>query len=214
MGDIVKPVATWVSQNIPWTVLIVFFIISLFVEISKVKVYPLKWLWKLISWPVRKIDEQRTQSFKNIIVTFQSDFDDKLNKLSDSFNSKLAEMSTTQNNNCAAVKQCFTQLEERFDKLDEKQAETEERLDKLAAARIKNHVLNFARQCRKGEPHSREDYKNLFEECKLYNSLVHKYQSMDEKHFKEWENNVFVHDFAYIEHMYDECNLKGDFLGE
>lgn len=204
MGDIVKPVATWVSQNIPWTVLIVFFIISLFVEISKVKVYPLKWLWKLISWPVRKIDEQRTQSFKNIIITFQSDFDDKLNKLSDTFNSKLAEMSTSQNNNCATVKECFTQLEERFDKLDERQKETEEKLDKLAAARIKNHVLNFARQCRKGEGHSREDFANLFRENSQYLELVQRYG---------WVNDVYKHDFAYIETIYDECNKKNVFLG-
>ena len=212
MGDIVKPAATWVSQNIPWTVLIIFFIISLFVEISKVKVYPLKWLWKLISWPVRKIDEQRTQSFKNIIVTFQSDFDDKLNKLSDAFNNKLVEMSTSQNNNCAAVKACFTQLEERFDKLDEKQAETEERLDKLAAARIKNHVLNFARQCRKGEPHSKEDFVNLMREHTFYETLVEKYQK-SETYKAEWENNVYVHDYAYIMKVYDKCLEKDDFLG-
>ena len=53
MGDIVKPVAQWISQNVPWAVLIGIFVISLFFEISKIKVYPLKWLWKLISWPFR-----------------------------------------------------------------------------------------------------------------------------------------------------------------
>lgn len=214
MGDIVKPVAQWISNNIPWAVLIALFIVSLFFEISKVKVYPLKWLWKLISWPFRKIDEQRTQSFKAIVKTFQTDIDGKLQKMTDEFNANLETMSSAQTANCTAVKSCFTELEKRFDKLDDRQQETEERLDKLAAARIKNHVLNFARQCRKGELHSREDFRNLFEECKLYESLVEKYQAMDERRKKEWENNVFVHDFAYIEHVYDECNIKHMFLGE
>jgi hypothetical protein len=203
MGDIVKPVAQWISQNIPWTILIVAFIVSLFFEISKIKVYPLRWLWKFISWPFRKIDEQRTESFKSLIESLKTDID-----------AKLTDMSTASNANCAAVKECFVDLEKRFDKLDEQQQITEERLDKLAAARIKNHVLNFARQCRKGEPHSREDFRNLFEECKLYESLVEKYQKRDEVHKKEWENNVFVHDFAYIEHVYDECNIKNNFLGD
>ena len=45
------------------------------------------------------------------------------------------------------------------------------RLTNSAAARIKNHVLNFARQCRKGEPHSHEDFANLFQENKEYQTL-------------------------------------------
>lgn len=192
MGDIIKPVTQWISQNVPWTILIVIFIVSLFFEISKVKVYPLKWLWKSISWPFRKIDEQRTNSFKNIVVEFKSDME-----------TKLTEMTESSNSNCAAVKACFVDLEKRFDKLDAKQQETEERLDLLAAARIKNHVLNFARQCRKGEPHSHEDFVNLFAENKEYEKLVKKYS---------WDNDVYKHDFAYIKRVYDECNNRGEFL--
>lgn len=203
MGDIVKPVAQWISQNIPWAVLIIVFIVSLFFEISKIKVYPLKWLWKAISWPFRKIDEQRTQSFKNIVRSFHAEIDAKLNEMTSSFDVKLNEMSTAQDSNCATVKSCFVDLEKRFDKLDEKQQETEERLDMLAAARIKNHVLNFARQCRKNEPHSHEDFANLFKENKDYEKLVQKYG---------WDNDVYKHDFAYIKRVYDECNDKGEFL--
>ena len=192
MGDIVKPVAQWISQNVSWTILIVVFIVSLFFEISKVKVYPLKWLWKAISWPFRKIDEQRTNSFKNVVIEFKTDME-----------TKLTEMTESSNSNCASVKACFIDLEKRFDKLDAKQQETEERLDLLAAARIKNHVLNFARQCRKGEPHSHEDFGNLFKENKEYEKLVLKYG---------WDNDVYKHDFAYIRRVYDECNDRGEFL--
>ena len=205
MNDLVKPVGQWIADNIPLSIGIGLFLFCLFFEISKIKVYPLKWLWKCISFPFKKIDEQRTQSFKNIVLEMKSEIDTKLTSMTTSFDSKLSEMATSQSSNCAAVKAGFVDLEKRFDTLDEKQKETEERLDKLAAARIKNHVLNFARQCRKGEPHSREDFKNLFEEAKIYESLVEKYH---------WENNVYKHDFKYIEHVYDECNLNNKFLGE
>jgi hypothetical protein len=191
MGDITKPIAQWISSNIPLSIGIVLFIFCLLFEISKVKIYPLRWLWKLISWPFRKIDEQRTNSFKNLINELKTDID-----------VKLTTMSTESNNNCSAVKACFTELEKRFDKLDAKQAETEIRLDLLAAARIKNHVLNFARQCRKGEPHSHEDFTNLFRENEEYEILVEKYN---------WKNDVYKHDYAYIQRVYDECNNKGDF---
>lgn len=200
MSDLVKPVAAWISNNIPLSIGILIFLFCVFFEISKIKVYPLRWLWRSISWPFRKIDEQRTNSFKNILISFQSDMDTKFN-----------EMATSSNANCASVKACFTDLETRFDRLEEQQRETEERLDKLAAARIKNHVLNFARQCRKGEPHSHEDFANLFKEHQEYEALVIKYQNMDEKHKKEWENNVYKHDFEYIQRVYDECNNKGMF---
>ena len=193
MGDIVKPVAQWISQNVPWAVLIGIFVISLFFEISKIKFYPLKWLWKLISWPFRKIDEQRTGSFKNIVNDLKTELD-----------TKFTDMVQTQQTNCSEVKSCFVELEKRFDKLDARQQETEERLDMLAAARIKNHVLNFARQCRKGEPHSHEDFANLFKENKEYEALVKKYS---------WDNDVYKHDFAYIQRVYDEHNNKGDFIG-
>ena len=200
MGEITKVVGEWIANNVPWAVLIGVFLFCLFFEISKIKVYPLRWLWKAISWPFKKIDEQRTNSFKNIVRSFQTDIE-----------AKFTEMETASTNNCNSVKACFSDLEKRFDNLDAKQQETEERLDMLAAARIKNHVLNFARQCRKGEPHSHEDFANLFKEHQQYEALVTKYQNMDEAHRKLWENNVYKHDYAYINRVYDECNNNGDF---
>ena len=192
MEDIAKPVVEWISNNIPLSVGILIFIFCLLFEISKIKIYPLKWLWKLISWPFKKIDEQRTGSFKNIVAELKTDID-----------TKLESMSSATTLNCEQLKQRFDKLEARFDKLDIKQVETEERLDMLAAARIKNHVLNFARQCRKGEKHSHEDFANLFNENKEYQILVKKYK---------WENDVYKHDYEYIQRVYDEHNDNGDFI--
>lgn len=210
MGDILKPVGQWISENIPLSIGIGLFIISLLFEISKVKIYPLRWLWKLISWPFKKIDEQRTASFKNIVISLQADIETKLSNLTATFDDKLNSMASSQDSNCATVKACFTDLEKRFDgleaqlkTLDTKQNDSELKLDLLASARIKNHVLNFARQCRKGEPHSHEDFANLFKENEQYEELVKKYK---------WKNDVYTRDYAYILRVYDECNNRGDFL--
>lgn len=199
MGDILKPAGQWISNNIPLSVGVGLFVLSLLFEISKIKVYPLKWLWKAISWPVKKIDEQRTNSFKAL-----------MNEMKGELDVKLTEMQNASNSNCDTVKGCltaleqkFTDLEGRFDSLDDMQKQNKERIDSLAAARIKNHVLNFARQCRKGEAHSHEDFANLFKENKTYEELVKLYG---------WENDVYVHDFAYIKRVYDEHNNNGDFL--
>lgn len=218
MGDIVKPVATWISNNVPWAVLIGLFIISLFFEISKVKIYPLKWLWKAIAFPFKKVDERRTESFRALVVDLKGDYNKKIDKLSSDMSKEIEKMnqSTTSaltnminstNNNCSVLKRSFSELEGRLDTIDTKQGETEERLDKLAAARIKNHVLNFARQCRKGEPHSHEDFANLFKENEEYEALVEKYKGNP-----RWKNDVYVEDYAYIKRAYREVSDKGGFL--
>lgn len=191
MGEIVKPIGEWISQNIPLSVGIAVFIFCLLFEISKVKIYPLRWICKLITWPIRKIEEPRTSSLKQMVTDLRTDID-----------TKLQNISAATVDNLTQLEQRFDKLETRFDKLDEKQQETEERLDSLAAARIKNHVLNFARQCRKGEYHSHEDFANLFNENKIYQRLVKKYN---------WENDVYTHDFEFIQHMYDEHNKNNDF---
>lgn len=201
MSDIMKPVATWISQNVPWTVLIVLFILGTLFDISKVPIYPVRWIWKLIRWPFKKINEVRKKYIKALFDDLKKDFDASIKNLNASTSS-----------NCEVLKQQFETMSTRFDNLDAQQKITEERLDKLAAARIKNHVLNFARQCRKGEPHSHEDFANLFKEHQEYEALVEKYQKMDEAHRREWENNVYKHDYAYILRVYDECNNRGEFL--
>ena len=192
MGEIEKVVGQWIAANVPWAIAIGIFIFLLVFEVSKIKVYPLKWLWKCISWPFKKIDEQRTSSFKNIVLSMKKDIDDKITTLVASTNL-----------NCETLKTRFDSLEKRFDSIDIKQMETEERLDLLAAARIKNHVLNFSRQCRKGEKHSKEDFANLFKENVEYEKLVKKY---------EWKNDVYVQDFAYVKEMYAHCLRTDDFL--
>ncbi len=199
MESFTKPITDWIENNVPISIAIGVFIFLIFFEVSKIKIYPLRWLWKCISWPFRKIDEQRTHSFKSIVASMKSDLDDKL-----------TEIQSETNKNYELLKDRFdsfesrlNELDGRFDSLDIRQDQTDERLDELAAARIKNHVLNFARQCRKDESHSHEDFANLFKENKIYERLVEKYG---------WENDVYKHDFEYIKRVYDATNDNGGFL--
>ena len=213
MGDLVKPVGQWIADNIPLSVGIALFIFCLFFEISKVKVYPLRWLWKVISWPFKKIDEQRTASFKNVVIGFQADMEEKLNSVTASlntkfddititFDNKLEEMSTAQNSNCTAVKACFTELEKRFDTLDAKQSETEKRLNEIdkkqdmqTADRIRAHVLNFAEDLRRGNLRTLEDFNVVMKEDEKYEEIM--------KHY-EVKNNVYSHAIKFINKKYDE----------
>jgi len=198
MGDLTKTAGQWVASNIPLSVGVGLFLFCLFFEISKIKIYPLRWLWKGISWPFRKIDEQRTASFKVLVQNMKTEL-----------NTSLKEMKDKTTDNCNMLKARFDQMQSRFDEIDQRFADldkrqdaTDERIDHQIAARIKNHVFNFARQCRKGEPHSRADFVNLFEEHKVYCKLVEHYG---------WVNNVYSHDFSYIESVYDELNRTNGF---
>lgn len=193
MNELTKPFGQWIADNIPLTVGIALFLFCLLFEISKVKIYPLSWIWKFVSYPFRKLNEKQTNSVKKMIEDLKTDLDNSFRELS---------AGTT--TNCDMLKQRFDKLESRFDKLDTAQKETEERLDKLAAARIKNHVLNFARQCRKGEPHSHEDFVNLFKENSEYETLVKKYG---------WENDVYKEDYAYIKRLYRKYSDESLFAG-
>lgn len=194
MSEVSKSVGQLIADNIPLSVAIGIFIFCGLFEISKVPIYPLRWAWRGISWPFRKINEKRTNSIKNLFSDLKTDIDNQL---------KILANGTTAN--CDMLKERFDKLESRFDKLDLKQNETEEKLDKLAAARIKNHVLNFARQCRKNEYHSHEDFANLFNENKAYENLVSKYG---------WENDVYIEDYAYIKRVYRKYCDEGLFSSQ
>ena len=220
MGDLVKPVGQWIAENIPLSIGIALFIFCLFFEISKIKVYPLRWLWKAISWPFKKIDEQRTSSFKNIVTGFQTEiegkisemttsFNSKVTQLSSSFDEKLNEMATAQNANCTAVKSCFTELEKRFDALDSKQSDTEERLNEIdkkqdmqTADRIRTHIFNFAEDLRRGNTRTKGEFDTVIKEDEVYEEIIKRY---------DIKNNVYAHAIKFINKKYDEFTENDGF---
>lgn len=194
MGEIFKPVTQWISTNVGWSVLLGLFILSLFFEFSKIKLSPItalfKWIGDRLTAGLKvEISELRENTDKRF-DEMKAETDQNLKELKDSVNASMAELTAKSNLN-------DSEFQRKLDDIEEKQ-------DLQICSRVKAHVLNFSRQCRNGEKHSLEDFKNLFQENLEYSRLV-------EKH--GWINDVYKHDFAFIERVYDECNANNDFLG-
>lgn len=193
MGEILKPVGQWVAANVGWSVLLAIFALSLFFEFSKIKLSPItafcKWIGDRITGGLRADIADLKANTDNKFAEMKSDTDANLRELKDSVNDSLAEIKAKSAMNVAQF-------------INQKN-EIEERLDRLAAARIKAHVLNFGRQCRNHEKHTHEDFLNLIAENTEYEGLVKKYG---------WQNDVYKEDYAYIMEIYRKCIRDNDFL--
>lgn len=64
-------------------------------------------------------------------------------------------------------------------------------------------ILNFANSCRRGECHSREEWKHAISEIREYEKYTEE---------KEIVNGVIEEDSKYLRELYHERNLKNDFL--
>lgn len=64
-------------------------------------------------------------------------------------------------------------------------------------------ILTFARSCRYGELHSREEWKHAISELAEYEAYTEK---------KKIENGVISEDAKYLRELYHERNMKNDFL--
>lgn len=190
MGEILKPFTQWTAGQIGMGVAGVIFVLSLFFEFSKIKLSPFtalfKWIGDRITAGLRADIADLKKTTDDKFAEMKKDTDERMNRLEDAV---------------AQIREKNIQSDDKFQK---QLAEIEERQDLQMASRIKAHVLNFSRQCRNGEKHSIEDFKNLFQENLEYSQLVAKHG---------WVNDVYKHDFAFIERVYDECNANNDFLG-
>lgn len=193
MGEVFKPVAQWISGNVGWTILLAIFVLSLFFEFSKIKLSPITamchWIGDRITSGLRAdIADLKTNTDKKF-AEMKADTDANLRDLKDGVNNSFAEIK---------AKTAFNDAE-----FERRQKDIEERLDKLAAARIKAHVLNFSRRCRNNEKHTLEDFKNLIAENAEYEKIVKKH---------EWKNDVYKEDYAFIMEVYRRCIRDNDFL--
>lgn len=64
-------------------------------------------------------------------------------------------------------------------------------------------ILTFARSCRNGELHSREEWKHAISELAEYEAYTEK---------KKIENGVIEEDAKYLRELYHERNVKNDFV--
>lgn len=65
------------------------------------------------------------------------------------------------------------------------------------------NILNFASSCRKGEEHSREEWKHVISEIAEYEKYT------EEKNIR---NGVIEEDSEFLRELYHERNMKNDFL--
>ena len=178
MSELVKPAAQWISQNIGWTAVIVLFFFSLFFEFSKIKLSPIT---ALLKW----IGDRLTGGIKIDIEDLKKETERKIRELDEKQTKALDEIKTSAQYNC-------TKTQEKLEELEVQQ-------DKVAAARIKAHVLSFSRSLRIGEKHTEEDFQNLIAENTEYERLVKKHG---------WENDVYKADYEFFYNKYQQ----GDFL--
>ena len=181
MGEISKTVGEWIVANFGWSVILILFLFSLFFEFSKIKLNPISALFK-------RIGSAFTSSIKLEIAELKDDTNKRFEELEGKTSRALQEIKDNASLNCATMK----------DKLNE----IEEKQDKQSTSRIKAHVFNFAKECYRGEKHTKEDFENLINENKEYERLVKKHG---------WKNDVYTKDFAYIEREYQRCLDQHDF---
>ena len=193
MSDIFKPVTQWIATNVGWSVLAGLFVLSLFFEFSKIKLSPItsffRWIGDRLLGSLRSDIAALKENTDSKFAEMKAETDQHLTELKNSVNESLAEIKAKTN---------FMESESQRQRKD-----IEERLDRLAAARIKAHVLEFSRECRNQERHTHEDFKNLIEENEEYEGLVAKYK---------WRNDVYKEDYEYIMEIYRKCIRENDFL--
>ena len=181
MGEVSKTVGEWIVANFGWSVILFLFLFSLFFEFSKIKLNPITALCK-------RIGNAFTAGVKQDIEELRKDTNKRFEEFEGKTSKALRDIKENASANCATMK----------DKLNE----IEEKQDNQAASRIKAHVFNFAKECYRGEKHTKGDFENVINENKIYERLV-------EKH--GWKNDVYTKDFAYIEREYQRCLDEHDF---
>jgi len=189
MGEILKPFTQWTAGQIGMGVAGVIFVLSLFFEFSKIKLSPFtalfKWIGDRITAGLRADIADLKKTTDDRFTEMKKDTDERMNRIEDAV---------------AQIREKNIQSDDKFQK---QLAEIEERQDLQMASRIKAHVLNFSRQCRNGEKHSLEDFKNVVRENETYEQLVEKYG---------WKNDVYKMDFDYIMADYNRRKDTDDFL--
>lgn len=132
----------WIWDHI----VIIILVLSVFFEISKIKINPISWVTKLIFRPIRKDMDDMKKELKNDI----SNMEDKLSKEIDSVK---AEVSSE------------------HERIDDLISSTE--LSEIS--RIRWNIIEFSNSIENGQKHIRDEYRHIKDDAKRYHVLVEKY---------------------------------------
>ena len=143
MDDVTfKDIMSWVADHI----LSIILILSIFFEISKIKLNPISWLMKLLFKPIKKdMDEMKSE--------LKTDISNMEKKLS-------AEIDAVRAN-----------VNSEHQRVDDLISSTE--LSEIS--RIRWNILEFANSIDNDQKHIRDEYRHIKDEAKRYHALIEKY---------------------------------------
>jgi hypothetical protein len=139
-------VLSWLWDHI----VIIILVLSVFFEISKIKINPISWFTKLLFRPIRKdIDDMKAE--------LKSDISNVEKKLSEEIDSVRQEVSSE------------------HQRIDDLISSTE--LSEIS--RIRWNIIEFSNSIENGQKHIRDEYRHIKDDAKRYHDLVEKYNIDD-----------------------------------
>ena len=192
MNEVLKPVGEWIAHNVPFFILIVLFIFSLFFKIPKKEVHLFSWLLSKLGdallGGVKKDIKELRQDSADMLDKLKTDTDARFSRLDEITKTRFDEIALKNNDNCQM-------MQRRLDEIEKKQ-------DMQTADRIRTHVLNFAEDLRRGNLRTEEDFNLLLQEDVIYEAIIEKYHE---------KNNIYAHAIRFINKKYDEFNETNGF---
>lgn len=135
-------VLTWIWDHI----LAIILVLSLFFEISKIKLNPISWVMKLLFRPMKKdMDDMKTE-LKTDISNMEARLSSEIDAVKEEVNSE-------------------------HKRIDDLISSTE--LSEIS--RIRWNIIEFSNSIENGQKHVRDEYRHIKDESKRYHDLIKKY---------------------------------------
>ena len=171
MGDITyMDVLSWIWDHI----LAILLVLSLFFEISKIKINPISWIMKFLFRPVKKDMDDMKLELKTDISNMEKKLSSEIDAVKDEVNSE-------------------------HKRIDDLISSTE--LSEIS--RIRWNIIEFSNSIENGQKHVRDEYRHIKDEYKRYHDLINKYkldngiieEEMEKinKHYDQFKNSSSVY---------------------
>lgn len=208
MGEIAKYMGQLALQHLPFTILLVLFLLSCLFKLTKREVDP---LGSLINWIGKHLNDKVSKEVENLKTSTDEQFKqikkdrtDKVDELKKDYNKQIsdlrADIDTFETNTNAKINGMVEGTSANCELLKSRLDDIEKSNDMQNASRIRVHVLNFAADLREGKMKTEEEYDVINEESEAYELIVKKY---------ELKNNKFKNAMEFIKEKEKECMRTG-----
>ena len=208
MGEIGKYMGQLALQHLPFTILLILFILSGLFKLTKREIDP---LGSLVKWVGKKLNAKVSEDVESLKTTTTDEFakikqdrQTAINKLKKDYEDKIADLradiDTFETNTNATINGMVKGTSVNCELLKSRLDDIEKSNDMQTAARIRVHVLNFAADLREGKEKTEEEYDLISEEITHYEEIVEKYKL---------KNNKFKNAVEFIKEKEKECMRTG-----